>query len=325
MKAFVVPRRGEAPQVVTDFPEPVAQGDAEMMVNVKAAAVKNLDRMRASGAHYSVGNTEGKPQVVGTDAVGTLADGRRVYVFGSAGAIAEKIVADKRRFALVPDGIDDATAAALPNAVMGSALALRFRARMQGGETVLVNGATGVTGKIAVQLAKHYGARKIIATGRNPQALEQLRKLGADEVISLSQDEATLTAQIKAIHQETPFDIVLDYLWGRPAELILNLLKGSGGHTPRTRFVNIGAMAGDTLPLSSGILRSTDLHLSGSGLGSWSREETNLLFTEILPQMFRLAASGKLTIATHTAHIEDAACAWNDEGERGSRLVVLVG
>jgi len=195
-------------------------------------------------------------------------------------------------------GIDDAVAAALPNAVAGSAMALRFRAGIKDGEVVLINGATGFTGKTAVQIAKYYGAKKIIVTGRNEQSLQSLVELGADEMISVNQGDEQFIAQIKKIHADTPIDIILDYLWGHTAELILASLKGNGSFTHKTRFVSIGAMSGDTIQLSAENLRSVNLQLSGSGLGSWSREEVKKLFSEILPEMFQLAVDNKLKVET---------------------------
>jgi NADPH:quinone reductase-like Zn-dependent oxidoreductase len=140
--------------------------------------------MRASGKHYSTQDEEWTAKVPGGDGVGLLADGTRIYAIAASGMIAEKAAIGKDIMVKLPAGIDDATAAALPNAVMGSAPALRFRAGLQKGETVLVNGATGVTGKTSVQIAKHYSAKKI-ATGRNEQSLKALLTLGADEVVSL--------------------------------------------------------------------------------------------------------------------------------------------
>ena len=111
----------------------------------------------------------------------------------------------------LPAGIDDVTAAALPNAVAGSAMALRFRAGMKPGETVLINGATGFTGKIAVQIAKHYGAKRIIVTGRNEETLQSLLVLGATEILSLNQDDEQYITQLKEIQSRTPNNIIIDY------------------------------------------------------------------------------------------------------------------
>lgn len=324
MKAAVVFEKGELPRYVADFAEPVARSESELLISVTASAVKNLDKMRASGKHYSTQDESWTAKVVGGDGVGLLADGTKVYGIGVSGMIAEKAIIEKDRMVKLPGNIDDAIAAALPNAVMGSALALRFRAALQKGETVLINGATGVTGKIAVQIAKHYGARKVIATGRNEQSLKELLSLGADEIIPLQQEDDDLLSQLKKKHREDPIDVVIDYLWGHSAELILTALKGNGGFSHRTRYVTVGGMTGDTITLSSSILRGTDIQLSGSGLGSWTREEVQLLITEILPEMFALAAKGKLKIETVDIELQDIEKAWSMNIDGGKRLVILI-
>jgi NADPH:quinone reductase-like Zn-dependent oxidoreductase len=177
---------------------------------------------------------------------------------------------------------------------------------------------------MAIQLAKYYGAKKIIVTGRNEKTLENLLKLGADAIISLKQDDKSILGQLKEIHQNTPIDIILDYLWGHSAELILSALKGNGSFTNKVRFVSIGSMSGDTIQLSSGILRSVDLHLSGSGLGSWTKEEVKLLFSEILPEMFLLAAQNKLKINIEEVSLIDIEKMWDKDVSDGKRLVVTI-
>ncbi|RUT69106.1 zinc-binding alcohol dehydrogenase family protein [Flavobacterium cupreum] len=322
MKAAVVYKKGELPQY-TDFPDPIVENENQLLIAVKASAVKNLDKNIASGKHYSA-DDKAAAKVAGGDGVGLLADGTRVYALGVTGMIAEKAIVDKHKMVKVPEGLDDCTAAALPNAVAGSAMALRFRADIQKGETVLINGATGVTGKIAIQLARHYGAEKIIVTGRKEETLKALLALGADEYVVLTQPEEDFTAQLKKIHTTTPIDIIIDYLWGRSAELILKSLKGDGSFTPKTRFVSVGSLGGDTIQLSSEILRSVDLQLSGSGFGSWTKMEMKQLITEILPEMFDLAVSKKLVIETVSVAIQDIEKAWDMPLTDGKRLVVTI-
>jgi len=325
MKAAVVFKKGEIPKYTEEFAEPQAQNENELLISVKASAIKNLDKMQASGKHYSTQNDIFTEKVAGGDGVGLLEDGTRVYGIGVSGMLAEKAIVDKSRIVKLPENIDDVTAAALPNAVMGSALALRFRTGLQKGETVLINGATGVTGKIAVQLAKYYGAEKVFATGRNEQSLKELLLLGADEVISLNQDHEAFVSQLKTFHRQHPVDVVIDYLWGQSAELILSALKGNGGFSHRTRYVTVGGMTGDSITLSSSVLRSTDIQISGSGLGTWTREEIKSLITEILPEMFQLAADGKLKADTVSVPLRDIETAWNMDIDGGKRLVVLIG
>jgi NADPH:quinone reductase-like Zn-dependent oxidoreductase len=323
MKAAVIYERGEMPQY-TDFPEPVAQNEDEILISVKAAAIKHFDKGRASGKHYSAEMNKQNATVIGGDGVGLLADGTRVFALGVSGMIAEKAIVEKGSMIKLPDGLENAMAAALPNAIAGSAMALRFRAAMQKGENVLINGATGFTGKIAVQIAKHYGAKKIIATGRNEETLKHLLDLGADEIISIKQTDEQIIGQLKAIHNNTPIDIIIDYLWGHTAELILSSLKGKGSFTHKTRFVSIGAVTGDTVQLAAENLRSVNLQLSGSGLGSWTKSEMKLLFAEIIPEIFQLAADKKIKVDTQNVALADIEKLWDMEVAEGKRLVVMI-
>jgi len=294
--------------------------DDEVMVSMKAVAIKHLDRSRAAGKHYS---SEGiATRVFGSDGVGLLPDGTRVYGIGFSGTMAKTASLRKDTLVLIPDGLDDATAAALPNAVIGSAMGLKFKAGIQPGDVVLVNGATGFTGRIAVQIAKHYGAGRVIATGRNPESLNELLSLGADETISLSQPG--FRQELARIHAATPIDIVVDYLWGESAEMILGCLKGNGGFTNEMRYISIGAMSGESIQLSAASLRSANLQLTGSGLGAWSRSEVGILFREILPEMFGLAVCGGLRLKVATLKLEDIASVWDVDVPGGERLVVTI-
>jgi len=308
-----------------DVPEPITHNADEVLVTVKAVAIKHLDKSRAKGTHYSTEGQKQDAKVIGGDGVCILPDGARVYAIGAGGMMAEKATIERDRVVPLPDGLDDLTAAALPNAVFGSAMALRFRAGIEPGDTVLINGATGSTGKVAVQVAKHYGAGRIIATGRNPVALQELLTLGADETLSTELTDDAFMAQLQRIHRATPLNVIVDYLWGHSAELILTSLKGSGSFTPRTRFVSVGAMTGDLIQLSAANLRSVDLQLSGSGLGSWTKGQVRALFSEILPEMFRLAAEGKMRIGTASVELSEIERLWAAEGSDGKRLVVRIG
>ena len=313
---------GETPKY-GDFAEPVVQNDNQLLITVKAAAVKNLDKGIVSGRHYS-SDTNAQPKVAGIDGAGELADGTRVYGFGIIGMIAEKALIDKSRMVKLPANLNYVTAAALPNAVMGAGAAICYRAILKQNEVVLINGATGVTGMVAVQIAKHYGAKKVIVTGRNQESLNKLLHLGADEIISLKQEDEEILKQLKEIHSSTPIDVVIDYLWGHPAELILAALQGTGGLTHKVRFVTVGGMAGDKIQLSSGTLRSSDIEISGSGLGSLPGDAMQKLFTEMVPEMLQLAADGKLKIDTETADLKDVETAWNKELPSGKRLVIVM-
>ncbi|SDE18977.1 NADPH:quinone reductase [Mucilaginibacter pineti] len=323
MKAAVIYQKGELPQYV-DFPEPVAQNGDEVLVTVKAVAIKHFDKVRAAGKHYSNDAPQENGRVIGGDGVCLLKDGTRVYGMGVSGTLAQKATIEKDRIVKLPDGVDDATAAALPNAVIGAAMGLKFKADIQPGDVVFINGATGFTGRVAVQIAKHYGAKRVIVTGRNQTSLNDLLSLGADEIVSVMQDDERFKAQIAAIHSQTPIDIIVDYLWGHTAEMILPCLKGKGSFTNKIRYVSVGSMTGDVIQLSAANLRSVDLQLTGSGLGAWSKQQVGLLFSEILPEMFRLAATGRLKVETTSVKLENIAELWNLEVANGQRLVVTI-
>ena len=321
MKAAVLTKYGEAP-VYQDFSDPVPQNGEQVLINVKAASVKNIDKLRAGGKHYA--SHKELPAIVGLDGVGMLENGQRVYAQGITGMIAEKALITGSRSTALPDDIDDIVAAALPNAAMGAAMAILLRAKMQKGDTILINGATGVTGRLAVQVARHYGAAKIIATGRNTDSLEKLKQLGADGVVSLTQEDDDFVKQLKEINKETPIDIVIDYLWGHPAELIIKSLLGNGLGMPDrpVRIVSVGDMAGETINLASGILRSSSIEILGSGLGSFSQSDWKTFNTRLLPELFQLAADKKLIIETQTEKLVDIEAAWNKSIADGKRLVI---
>nr|WP_067054491.1 zinc-binding alcohol dehydrogenase family protein [Mucilaginibacter sp. L294] len=323
MKAAVMYQKGGLPQY-TDFPEPASQNDDEVLVTVKAVAIKHFDKGVAAGSHYSSEAPKQNGRVIGGDGVCLLANGTRVYAIGVSGMLAEKATIRKSYTVPVPDGLDDATAAALPNGIMGAAMGLKFKANIQAGDVVLINGATGFTGRIAVQIAKHYGAKKIIVTGRNQQSLNDLLSLGADETVSVLQDDENFKAQLTAIHEATPIDIIIDYLWGHTAEMILACIKGDGSFTNKIRYVSIGSMGGDLIQLSAANLRSVDLKLNGSGLGAWSKQQVGQLISEILPEMFLLAVQGKLKIETTRVKLEDITDLWNLDVPGGQRLVVTI-
>lgn len=323
MKAAVIYQQGKLPQYV-DFPEPSVQNDNEVLVTVKAVGIKHFDKGTASGKHYSSDAPQEGGRVIGGDGVCLLEDGTRVYAMGISGMLAEKATIAKDRIVVLPSALTDVAAAALANAIIGAAMALRFKAAIQPGDVALINGATGFTGRVAVQIAKHYGASKVIVTGRNEQSLQDLRDLGADEIISLKQEDGDFLKQLKETHQKTPIGIIIDYLWGRSAEMILASLMGKGSFTHQTRFVSVGSMSGDLIQLSAANMRSVDLQLTGSGLGSWSRQQVGQLFSEILPEMFQLAADGKLKVETIAVKLADIADLWDLDVPCGKRLVVKI-
>ena len=322
MKAAVLRTLGSAP-VYSDFAEPVPQGSEQVVMSVKAAALKNIDKLRTTAHHYA--SYREVPVVVGTDGVGTLEDGTRVYAQGITGMMAEKAVIARNGYTVLPSKIDLSLAAALPNAIFGSALALRARAKMTLGDVVLVNGATGATGRLAVQIARHFGASKVVATGRSFETAAMLKAFGAEHYISLEAGDDSITQQIVEIHKQTPFDVVVDYLWGHPMELILRALRVEGiNPSPRkVKIVSVGDIAGSRISLDSGTLRGTDIEILGSGLGTFSRHDLQEFSMKTLPEMFNLAAQGRLMMETHVESLRDIERIWNTDPD-GKRIVVTI-
>ena len=308
----------DAPPRYTTFADPVAiEGD--QLVTVSAAGLHPIVKALAKGTHY--GSSAEFPFVAGIDGVGKLEDGTRVF-FGSArspfGTFAERSLASSLMCLPLPEAIDDVTAAGIANPAMSSWAALTARAKFVAGESVLILGATGVAGQLAVQVAKRLGARHIIAAGRNPQALEKLKALGADSVISLDQDQAPLLSAFRTEIADAGVDVVLDYLWGHPAELVLQAIsqKGLRKASARIRFIQIGESAGKTISLPAATLRSSGLELLGSGFGSASLAQIR----QALAEFFQVAAKEPFQFHTKAAPLREVETLWNHT-EEGTRLV----
>src|SRR5260370_26896332 len=194
MKAAVLHELGKAPRF-EDFAEPTPGNNEEALIRVCAASLKSVDKQLASGSHYA--SPRELPVICGTDGLGILEDGTRVFFGGPRrpyGAMAERTVAPRAFCFPVPIELDDATAAALPNPGVSAWLSLTNCAKLAPGEIVLILGATGVTGQLALQIAMLLGAKRVIGAGRNERTLKRLLELGADVTIHLDQPAASLMA-----------------------------------------------------------------------------------------------------------------------------------
>src|SRR5690606_19122266 len=169
----------------------------------------------------------------------------------------------------------DSKAASAGNPGRPSWAGLTRHAPFKPGESVLINGAAGSSGRLAIQVAKHLGARRVIATARNRATEPALRALGADSFIALDRPAAELTAAFRDELAGDGVDVVLDYLFGAPAEAFIAATVGraSGKAEPRIRFVQVGAAAGLSINLPGAALRSSGLELLGTGLGALSHRE----------------------------------------------------
>ena len=314
MKAALVESYA-APPRYAEFADP-QPGEGETLVQVTAAGLHPIVKALANGTHY--GSTGELPFVPGVDGVGRLDDGSRVF-FGASrpglGTMAERTITRRELCMSIPDGVDDVTVAAMMNPGMSAWAALAERAHFQSGESVLILGATGSAGQMAVQIAKRLGARRIVAAGRDPQALEATMALGADATISLMEDHDALVAALRAEIGGHGVEVVLDYLWGSVAEATLAAIaqKGLSHAATRIRYVQIGSSAGPTITLPAATLRSSGLEMLGSGFGSVSMER---LFA-LLKIFLQAAAERPFEIEAVAAPLRDVERLWNVPEKRG--------
>ena len=268
MKAAIIIQRDQAP-VYDHFKDPLP-AIGKHMVHVQASSISQITKARASATHYSSDNEV--PFIPGFDGVGTLEDGTRVYFLlpdNPFGGMAELSSVDHKHCIQIPETLSPGIAAAMAIPGMSSWAALVEQAQMMVGDTVLVNGASGSSGRLAIQIAKYLGAKKIIATARRVNTFEELYALGADQCIELSEDVNTLEESLKAEFKHG-INIVLDYLWGPSALSLIHLAAKNNPQGASIKFVQIGSIGGATIPFPASALRSSGLKLMGSGLGSLS-------------------------------------------------------
>jgi NADPH:quinone reductase-like Zn-dependent oxidoreductase len=315
MKAAVIDSFGAVPHFA-EFTAPTA-ADHEVLVQVSAAGLHPVVRALASGEHY--GSQDALPMIPGVDGVGRLPDGTRVY-FGGArhpyGTMAQVAPAPKGFCIPLPDDLDDVTAAAIMNPGMAAWLALTWRAALQPGETVLVLGATGASGQIAVRLAARLGAGRVIAAGRNQAVLDGL---DATAIVRLTGEGADDAAAITAAAGDAGIQVIIDYLWGRPAEAAIAAVtrRGLTHVAPRVRLIELGQAAGPTITLSADVLRSSGLEIAGSGAGTVPVTE----IMKAIPGFMALAATGELPIDVAEVSLADVGAAWQRTG--GGRRIVF--
>ncbi|HWD83217.1 MAG TPA: zinc-binding alcohol dehydrogenase family protein [Kribbella sp.] len=318
MKAAVLHEVGGIPRY-EDFPDPVA-GAGEVVIDVKAVAVENVDKAVVAGTHYTSGQFLAElPMIPAFDGVGTLPDGTLVG-FGNPrrpyGALAEKTVVAAGAYAAIPEGVDPAAATVLATAITG--MSMRTAGGLAPGETVLIQGATGVAGRLAVKLARLLGAGRIVATGRDDAQLRDVRALGADVVINTAVGDAELA---EAFVEAKGYDVVLDFLWGRPTEILLRTLVPESFAFPKpTRLVQVGEAAGPALSLTADSLRTAGVEIYGAAKGL-DAETMGAVYGQVV----EWTRSGALTFDLLTVPLSDIESAWQRTDLHGKRLVVLPG
>jgi len=282
-----------------------------MLIDVLAAGLHHVARGRASGAHYSAG--ESLPLIPGIDGVGRDADGKLRYFVqgpGQMGSMAEKAVIESDHSIKLPSDADPVTIAAAMNPAMASWLALRCRVPFRKKMKVLILGATGSSGSLAVQIARHLGASQVIAAGRNENKLAQLPALGATDVATLGDSRlGTLAREV---------DIVLDFVWGEgAANNIETVLKQRTDRSRLLTWIHVGSMAGDSAVIPGLFLRAANFQIVGSGLGSVSGRD----ILKELPALIKEIVRGTFKLDVKAVPLANVEQAWTATGHNGERIV----
>jgi NADPH:quinone reductase-like Zn-dependent oxidoreductase len=315
MKAAVVTRY-DAPPGYGEVPEPETAHADEVVVEVLAAGLHPRVRAQAAGSHYT--STGSLPLVPGIDGVGRTADGQvRYFILEDTdlGSMAERTVVDLRRSVLLPAGADPAVVAAAMNPAMSSWIALRRRAGLRPGRHVVVLGATGNAGRLAVSVARLLGAGRVTAVGRGAA---RLQGLGADDVVTLDGDQAEVSAALGAAASRA--DVVLDYLWGPvTADALRAIVPARADDEQPLSWVQIGSVAGPESPIPSAALRATRLQIVGSGQGS---VPTRDIVAE-LAELALAVSDGRLAVPVRRVPLRDVEAAWVEPGDGGLRTVVV--
>lgn len=292
-------------------------------VRVVAAPLNPLDLLIASGAFHSVRHDA--PYVPGSECVGVVVDSDR-YALGtwvyaechpspdSPGALATQVLVDDEDLLPLPDGVDPVLAAAVGNSGTAAYLPLIEVAGLHRGDTVLVLGATGAVGQLAVQIAARHGAGRVIGVGRDHVALQRLLTLGTDAVVDLRADESADDLAARLLAATGPVDVVLDGVFGRPLEAALRVCA------PRARVVNIGNLAGATAQIPAGALRSKQLTLSGfAGLHTPLRDKQ-----QALAWLWTALSDGDLQVEVATHPLADLPAAWRAQAASPHAKCVLL-
>ena len=305
-----------------EFAEPVV-GQGRQLVELVAAGIHPIVRSLANGTHY--GSDGGYPLVPGVDAVARAADGALIYtgyVEAPYGTLAERMAVPAGFRLELPAGADPVKVAGGMNSGLSSWMPLKSRAAEVGDlGTVLILGATGVAGYLAVQNALQLGATHVVAVGRDADGLARASAVGATATVQLSGDRLADAAAITEVLDGRAPSIVLDYVWGQPAEAVFAALgrHGLSEDEADVAYVEIGASAGPDAAVPASLLRSRRIRILGSGAGSSSMGD----IMAQLPIYLELLASGAVDVPVATYPLAQAAEAWGAAAASRSRVVVV--
>jgi NADPH:quinone reductase-like Zn-dependent oxidoreductase len=307
MRAAILHEHGGVPEV-EEFPD-ASEGE---VLEVVAAGVNPVDRRIATGTFAN--ERHEPPYVAGKEGVGRRADGTLVYFDASLepyGAFAERTAVEPGSGYELPAGLDPGLAVSLGVSGLAAWLSLTWRGALAPGETVLVLGASGVVGQIAVQGAKLLGAGRVVAAARDAEALEHTRALGADALVPLPGSD--LTAELLSAAGGDGYDLVVDPLWGAPAAAVLGAMKSFG------RLVNLGQSAGVEATLNSALIRGKPVSI----LGYTNYTAPEDVRAEAYAAMARHAAAGEIRVELERIGLDDVPEAWQREGSSHRKVVVV--
>jgi NADPH:quinone reductase len=305
MRAAMVQELGETPAVeqATD----AVRGAGQALVEMTAVALNPVDLAIVGGVFY--GGHPPLPFVAGSEGVGRVIEGERfapgthIYTLKAAtGSLAERFVVDEATAWALPEGADDVAAAALGIAGMAGWVAVEERARLTAGERVLVLGATGTVGSVAVQAARLLGAGRIVAAGRDAERLERAHRLGADAVVHIG-DDTDLEAAFRDAFPDGGPEVVIDPLWGPPALAAMRMAPMN------MRLVNIGQSAGAEISIPSATVRGKRLEIIGHTVFETPLDVMERAHVALVGH----AMSGKLVVEVETYPLGKVSEAWRAE------------
>ena len=316
-------REHNAPPEYEQWPVP-RRGQGQALVQVLAAPISPLDLLCASGKSYF--GAPALPYIPGTQGVGliveadTLMTGQRVWFSCDAGmkpgdgSMAGYCIIDESAALALPAKVETDLAAALGLSAIAAWMALTWRGHLQAGEQVLVLGASGAVGQVAVQAAKLLGAGRVIAATRDEQARARALTQGADAVVDLNGDDVNEISRRIAAACDGPLHLVIDPLWGIPAEAAMRVLANEG------RLVNFGSSAGASARFDSASVRSHLHNILGYTNNALTHEQKAQALSEILAH----AAAGRCTVERETVPLTRAAEAWQRQATSARRKLILM-
>lgn len=312
MHAAVVTAFDESPRF-QEYPTPIPTGPHQELIEVVASGLHPRVRSQAAGSHYT--STDQLPLVPGIDGVGRTKDGvLRYFILPDTvmGAMAERTVIDVRRSIVLPETADPVAVAAAMNPAMSSWVALRRRIELAPGQRVLVLGATGNAGRMAVQVAQRLGASHVTAAGRDAARLADLGALGADLTVTL--DPAELADAGREV------DVVIDYVWGQPTvDALRAIIPARADDAQPLTWVQIGSVAGPEAAIPSAALRAARLSIVGSGQGSVATRD---ILAE-LPELVAEIGRGTFAVDARTLPLAEVEQAWTEAAASRQRIVLV--